>query len=137
MPRDLQELCPKPDFYAVETTQNRIPKLAVRGRNNNGSPMVAEMTLTTLSTTNPFTQKQSKETLRSSDENTLSPSTPTVQGAPWEKEKKYEPRPATTHSNSYNTTSTDRRHSDDTTKQPFRHEVFTNSKHTTNDRLML
>jgi hypothetical protein len=134
MPRELQKLSPKPDSDAVETAQNRIPKVAVRGRNNNGSPMVAG---TTFSSTNPFNQKESKETLRSSDENTLSPSTPNGQGAPWEKENKYELRPATTQSNSYNTTSTDQRYSCDTTKQPFRHEVSTNSKRTTNNRLIL
>jgi hypothetical protein len=136
MPRDLQALSPKPDFDAVETAQNRIPKLAVLGRNNNGSPMVAGTTPTTLSPTNPFNQKESKETLRSNDENTLSPSTLIGQVVPWEKENKYESRPATIQSDSYNTTSTNQRYSCDTTKQPFRHEVSPNSNHITNDRLM-
>jgi hypothetical protein len=136
MPHELQALSPNPDFDAVETAQNRIPKLAIRGRNNNGSPIVAGTTPTTLSPTTPFNQKESKETLRSNDENTLSPSTPISQVTPWEKEKKYEPRPATTQSDSYNTTSTNQRYSCDTAKQPFRHEVSPNSKYMTNDRLM-
>ena len=123
MPVDLQELSPKPDFDETnEFTHKRVPKLAVRGRtdpqslngpsNETFAPAVAAS----------LTEKES----RSSDENTLAPSSPvtgTSSITPWEKEHKLEPRPSTAHSESF-ATSTNERHSSDASKQPFRHEVY-------------
>jgi hypothetical protein len=130
MPLELQELAPKPDLDATgESTQIRVPKLAVRGRSDGQSPTVASTTPSSPTVT-AFTEKGSKESLRSSDDVTISPPslTSTTDVAPWEKEQsvvnehKMEPRPATTHSASF-TTSTNERHSSDVSKQPFRHEV--------------
>ena len=125
MPPDLQELSPKPDFDAIDSAQNRVPKLAVRGRND-ASPAVTTTTPATLAIANPINEKESKETIQSNDENTLSPPTPIGSIAPWEKEreKKYEPRQATTQSDSFITTSTSERQFSDAAKQPFRYEVF-------------
>lgn len=123
MPLDLQDLSPKPDFETIDSAQSRIPKLAVRGRTK-ASPGVTATTPSILNFTVPFSEKDSKESLRSSGENTLSPPSPfgaptTV--APWDKEEKnFESRPTTTHSDSF-TTSTSTR--SETLKQPFRQEV--------------
>ena len=119
MPLDLQELSPKPNFDdAVEFTQKRIPKIAVRGRTDPSSPSVS-----TNDSSSPIVAAASlnEKDGRSSDEKTLSPASVT----PWEKgpEHKLEPRPSTAHSESF-TTSTNDRHSSDASKQPFRHEVF-------------
>ena len=112
MPDELQELSPKPDFEAIDTVQSRVPKLAVRGR--------AAATLVVGSSLTAFKGKDSKESLQSTDENTLSPPSPNV--APWEAgARKFEPRPPTAHSQSF--TFTNERHSSDAGKQPFRQEV--------------
>ena len=130
MPVSLQELSPKPDFDAIDTAQNRVPKLAVRGRDNT-SPIASTTTpqiapLTPTSVRPPFPEKASKESIRSSDEGTLATPTSPASLAPWESENeepKYEARPATVQSNSF-TTTTNERHSSDTAKQPFRQEVL-------------
>lgn len=119
MPRDLQELAPNPNFDDVgECAQKRIPKIAIRGRTAPSSPSVR-----TNDSSSPIiaTASLDEKDSRSSDEKTLSPASVT----PWEKgpEHKLEPRPSTTHSESF-TTSTNDRHSSDASKQPFRHEVF-------------
>jgi hypothetical protein len=137
MPVSLQELSPKPDFDATDTAQNRVPKLAVRGRDNPSpvasttTPQIAPPTPTSVRP--PCPEKDSKESIRSSDEGTLATPTSPASVAPWESEKekpkyeprteKYEPRPATVQSNSF-TTTTNERHSSDTVKQPFRQEVL-------------
>lgn len=119
MPLDLQELSPKPNFDdASDSAQKRIPKLAVRGRTDPSSRSGR-----TDDSSSPILEAASldEKDSRSSDEKTLSPASV----APWEKgpEHKFEPRPSTTHSESF-TTSTNDRHSSDASKQPFRHEVF-------------
>jgi hypothetical protein len=123
MPLDLQELSPKPDFDDTgDFAQKRIPKLAVRGRTDVSTP-IAQSTPAVEASLN---EKES----RSSDENTLAPSSPVTAPnsiAPWEKESKLEPRPSTNHSESF-TTSTNERHSSDVSKQPFRHEVSIESR---------
>jgi hypothetical protein len=129
MPTALQDLSPKPDFDAIDSAQNRVPKLAVRGRGK-PSPVVAT-TIPTIapatptSARPPFHEKDSKESVRSSDEGTLATPTSPTSVAPWdsEKERKYEPRPATSQSDSF-TTGTNERHSSETAKQPFRQEVL-------------
>src|SRR5271170_2232792 len=136
MPMSLQELSPKPDFEAIDSAQTRVPKLAVRGRDN-PSPVVSTTTPQTAphaptSVRPPFSEKDSKESIRSSDEGTLATPTSPTSVAPWESEKekpkyeprteKYERRPSTAQSNSF-TTSTNERHSSDSAKQPFRQEV--------------
>jgi hypothetical protein len=130
MPVSLQELSPKPDFDAIDTAQNRVPKLAVRGRDNPSpvasttTPQIAPPTPTSVRP--PFPEKASKESIRSSDEGTLATPTSPASVAPWESENekpKYEPRPATVQSNSF-TTTTDERHPTDNAKQPFRQEVL-------------
>src|SRR5271169_4460897 len=92
MPLDLQDLSPKPDFETMESSQNRIPKLTVCGRTKPSSvvPAAIPSTSSIPNVTAPFSEKDSKESLRSSDENTLSPPSPS--GAPttvasWDKEK--------------------------------------------------
>jgi len=128
MPLSLQGLSPEPDFEAIDSAQNRVPKLAVRGRGK-PSPVVAT-TIPTIAPPSPtsvrpaFKEKCSKESFRSSDEGTLATPTSPTSVAPWdlEKERKYEPRPATSHSDNF-TTSTNERHSSEATKQPFRQEV--------------
>jgi|SRR5271155_5660262 len=131
MPMSLQDLSPKPDFEAIDGAQNRIPKLAVRSRDN-PSPIVAATTpqiappATPTSVRPPFNEKASKESIRSSDEGTLATPTSSPSIAPWESEKekpKYEPRPAAVQGNSF-TTATNERHSSDAAKQPFRQEVL-------------
>ena len=129
MPLDLQDLSPKPDFETMESAQNRIPKLTVRGRTKASSvvPAAIPNTSSIPYVTAPFSEKDSKESLRSSDDNTLSPPTPSsgpTSVAPWDKEKrnKRELMHATAYSDSF-TTSTNERHSSETAKQPFRHEV--------------
>src|SRR5436190_2777607 len=102
MPLDLQELSPKLDLDAMGTGQTRIPKLAVRDRKNT-TPAALDVSLL-------INVKESKETLRSSDEKTLSLPSPTSQTAPWSKvrENKYEPRPATTQSDGLTTSTNER-----------------------------
>lgn len=128
MPLDLQDLSPKPDFEAMESTQNRIPKLAVRGRTrtSHAVPTATPSTMSIPNITAPFGKKDSKDTLRSTDENTLLPLSPSVTPttiAPWVMEEKmFEAGPTTAYSDSF-TTSTNEHHSSETTKQPFRQEV--------------
>lgn len=119
MPLDLQELSPNPNLDdAVEFTQKRIPRIAVRGRTDPSSPSGR-----TNEYSSPIVGVASLDETdsRSSDEKTLSPASVT----PWEKgpDLKLEPRPTTAHSESF-TTSTNERHSSDASQQPFRHEVF-------------
>jgi len=129
MPVSLQELSPKPDFEAIDSAQNRVPKLAVRGRDQ-PSPVVATTVPTIAPPTPtsarpPFNEEDSKDSLRSSDEGTLATPTNATSIAPWdtEKERKLEPRPATSQSDSF-TTTTNERHSSEAAKQPFRQEVL-------------
>ena len=127
MPLELQELSPKLDVDAIET-QTRIPKLAVRDRKRTSG--VTNTTPAALDVSPLISAKESKETLQSSDEKTISVPSPTAQIAPWSKvrEYKYEPRHATTQSDGF-TASTNELSSCDTGKQPFRHEVCINSNH--------
>lgn len=120
MPIELQELSPRPDFDSVDVKKQRIPKLAVRGRPAD-QPSVAAMTTPT---TPVFRgEKESKESLRSCDERTLSPLSPNAQSmiAPLEKDE-FETRSSTTRSDGLSTT-TKERLSSETANQPFRHEV--------------
>ena len=128
MPASLQELSPKPDFEAIDRAQIRVPKLGARGRDKPSSTVGTTTPPITPSAPTPtrslFTEKDSKESLRSSDEGTLATPTNAPSVAPWDwREKKSEQRPATAQSNSF-TTSTNERHSFETSKQPFRQEVF-------------
>jgi len=122
MPLDVQKLSPKPDFEAIDAPK-RIPKLAVRGRPN-ASPTIP------ITVTPPDESAEgSRESLRSSDEKTITPPTPRTANTvvtPWEeKEKKMEARTPSDRSDSL-TTATNDRSSIDTTGQPFRREVHLN-----------
>ena len=143
MPLDLQSLSPKPDFEALESAPTRIPKLAVRGRPEVDSPTVASVTPSSPTSKDWLNEKDKslfdeKESVNSSDDSTLPPPSSDSQSgaiAPWEtatkKEHKYEPRgPTTIPSRSPAdpdgsfTTDTNNRHSSETARQPFRHEVY-------------
>jgi hypothetical protein len=119
MPLELQDLSPKPDFDALDAAQKRIPKLGVRGRCD-GSPVATPAAPFTPIVPAPFTEKESKETLVSSNEGTLSPPSPTSPTgvAPWEKAKLPDMTPDTS-----NTPTPDGRLSCEIAAQPFRPEV--------------
>lgn len=124
MPIDLQELSPKPDFDETgDFTQNRVPKLTVRGRTDAVAPNTPSTNPSAPTVAESLNEKDS----RSSDENTLAPSSSIGPSSvtPWDKgmvEHKLEARPSTAHSESF-TSSTNGRHASDASKQPFRHEV--------------
>jgi hypothetical protein len=124
MPLDLQELSPKPNFEAMDAPK-RIPKLAVRCKSG-GSPDVVPVVPITI-TPPADSVNESSSSLRSSDEKTITPPTPTTPNAvatPWEdKERKLEVRSAASVSDSTSEKTTDRA-SSESTRQPFRHEVY-------------
>lgn len=118
MPLDLQELSPKPKFEALD-----VPRLTSRPA---ASPFIA--TAVPITITPPAgSDTGSKDSLRSNDEKTITPSTPTTPHtviAPWDDKKSgMEARSATAKSEKSLVSDTNDRTSPDTAKQPFRHEV--------------
>jgi len=126
MPLDLQELSPKPNFEAIDAPK-RVPKLAVRGRPN--AYPVALTTVPIIITPPEECHEGSKESLRSSDEKTITapvPGIPNIDVTSWEeKVKKMEARSPIGRSDSLSTDTNDRS-SIDAARQPFRNEVYLN-----------